>query len=78
MKVRILVGRFYGQVREMPYAEATAAIASGTAALPEADVTNIRGAAPIKGSVEAVEINRMMTDYPTEAPKKTRGRKPKA
>ena len=43
MEVKQLIGRFTGQIIDMPYAEATACIAAGTACLPDEQPTNIRG-----------------------------------
>lgn len=75
MKVRTLIGRNYGQIIDLPYAIATAALANGTAALPEEDVVNVRGRSPIVGgAVEDVEENRMMT-APQSVTKRGGGRR---
>ena len=60
MKVRQLVGRFAGQIVDMPYHVAQACLATGTAALPDKEVTNIRGM-KIRAGIEAAEETRMVT-----------------
>lgn len=70
MKVRQLVGRFAGQIVEMPYHVAQSCIDAGTAEHPDKPV-RVRGldaeGQPVsqpQRSVESIAANRMIREYP--------------
>jgi len=72
MLVRQLVGRFAGQIVDMPFHVATACLANGTTEHPDAPVRvrglNAEGAPSTEGRAAAnIGANRMMEGYPTRS-----------
>lgn len=80
MKVRTLIGKDYGQIKEMPFHVAQACLANGTAIHPDAPMPVVRGAPKIvvetvEEAVEEVAVDRMVRPAEIQTKRGRRRRK---